>query len=59
MPLPGRIIESFPRVGDAYPKKAYHLAFLVCFVGMGMSVLFYRLSFLGFRSPENHPSRRS
>lgn len=59
MPLLGRIIESFPRAGDAYPKEAYHLAFLVCLIGMGMSVLFHRLTSSGFRSTEARPSRRS
>ncbi|MBM4325441.1 MAG: MFS transporter, partial [Deltaproteobacteria bacterium] len=34
MPVIGKVIESFPRVNNAYPAEAYHLAFLICFVGM-------------------------
>lgn len=58
MPLLGRIIESYPRVGDAYPPQAYHLAFLVSFVGMGLSVIFYglsRRSIAQSRTPDHRP----
>jgi MFS family permease len=41
MPTMGKIIEFFPRINNAYPAKAYHLAFLVCFLGMAASLLFY------------------
>ena len=44
MPLLGRVIESFPRVNQAYPAQAYHLAFLICFLGMAASVTFYAFS---------------
>jgi len=44
MPAMGRIIESFPRVGSAYPAGAYHLSFLICFVGMTASLVFYGFS---------------
>jgi len=41
MPLLGKVIESFPRTNNAYPAEAYHLSFLICFVGMAASVIFY------------------
>lgn len=44
MPAMGKIIESFPRVGNAYPAEAYHLSFLICFVGMAASAVFYGFS---------------
>ena len=44
MPALGKIIESFPRIHQAYPPEAYHLAFLVCFLGMMMSLVFYAFS---------------
>jgi MFS family permease len=44
MPLLGRIIESFPRSNHAYPAEAYHLSFLICFLGMAASVIFYAFS---------------
>jgi predicted MFS family arabinose efflux permease len=44
MPLLGRVIEFFPRVDHAYPARAYHLAFLLCFLGMAASVIFYAFS---------------
>jgi MFS family permease len=44
MPLLGRIIESFPRVGHVYPAEAYHLSFLICFLGMAGSLAFYAFS---------------
>jgi len=44
MPVLGRVIQSFPRAGNAYPAEAYHLSFLVCFVGMSVSVIFYGFS---------------
>jgi hypothetical protein len=44
MPLLGRVIESFPRTGNSYPSEAYHLAFLVCFLGMAASLIFYAFS---------------
>ncbi len=44
MPALGRVIESFPRVGHSYPAGAYHLSFLICFLGMAGSVIFYAFS---------------
>ena len=44
MPLLGRVIEFFPRVDHAYPAQAYHVAFLICFLGMAASVIFYAFS---------------
>jgi len=44
MPALGKIIESFPRVDHAYPSEAYHLSFLICFLGMVISLIFYAFS---------------
>ncbi len=44
MPFLGKVIGSFPRVGQVYPAEAYHLAFLICFLGMAASVVFYAFS---------------
>lgn len=44
MPFLGKVIESFPRTGSSYPEEAYHLAFLICFLGMTASVIFYAFS---------------
>jgi MFS family permease len=44
MPLIGKVVESFPKTNHAYPAEAYHLAFLICFLGMGVSVIFYAFS---------------
>jgi sugar phosphate permease len=44
MPLLGRVIESFPRTGSSYPSGAYHLAFLICFLGMTAGLVFYAFS---------------
>lgn len=44
MPILGKVIESFPRSGAAYPAEAYHLAFFICFLGMTSSVIFYAFS---------------
>ena len=44
MPVLGKIIESFPRVNQAYPAGAYHLSFLICFLGMAASLFFYAFS---------------
>ena len=40
----GKIIESFPRVDHGYPPEAYHLSFLICFLGMVVSLIFYAFS---------------
>jgi len=44
MPALGKIIQSFPRIGNSYPAEAYHLSFFICFVGMAGSLVFYALS---------------
>jgi MFS family permease len=44
MPALGKIIESFPRVDHAYPSEAYHFSFLICFLGMIVSLIFYGFS---------------
>ena len=44
MPVIGKVIESFPRVNNVYPADAYHLAFLICFIGMSASAIFYAFS---------------
>jgi MFS family permease len=44
MPALGKIIESFPRMGHSYPAEAYHLSFLICFLGMAASLVFYAFS---------------
>ena len=44
MPAMGKIIESFPKVDHSYPAEAYHLSFLICFVGMAVSLIFYAFS---------------
>jgi MFS family permease len=44
MPLMGRIIGSYPRSGNSYPAEAYHFAFLICFLGMAASLVFYAFS---------------
>jgi len=38
------VIESFPRTGSSYPAEAYHLSFLICFLGMTASLVFYAFS---------------
>jgi len=44
MPALGKIIEAFPRIGYSYPAEAYHLSFLICFIGMAASLIFYAFS---------------
>ena len=44
MPTLGKVIQSFPRTGNVYPAEAYHLSFLVCFLGMAASLIFYAFS---------------
>jgi MFS family permease len=44
MPLMGKVIESFPRSGGAYPGEAYHTSFLVCILCMVASLIFYAFS---------------
>jgi MFS family permease len=44
MPALGGVIKSFPRTGSSYPAEAYHLSFLICFLGMTASLIFYAFS---------------
>ncbi len=44
MPVMGKVIGSFPTVDHAYPPEAYHLSFLICFLGMVASLIFYSFS---------------
>jgi MFS family permease len=44
MPALGKIIDSYPRMGHSYPTEAYHLSFLICFLGMAASIIFYAFS---------------
>ena len=44
MPLLGKVVESYPRTGNLYPAEAYHTAFLICFLGMAASLIFYAFS---------------
>ncbi len=44
MPALGKIIESFQHEGRSYPAEAYHFSFLVCFLGMAISLVFYAFS---------------
>jgi MFS family permease len=44
MPAMGKIIESFHRTNYGYPAEAYHLSFLICFLGMAASLVFYAFS---------------
>jgi MFS family permease len=37
----GKLIELFPRSGNAYPPEAYQLSFLICFLSMAVSLVFY------------------
>jgi sugar phosphate permease len=57
MPLLGKVIESFPRTGPSYPAEAYHFSFLICFLSMAASVIFYgfskKSSEFGVRSSES------
>ncbi len=40
----GKVIEYFPRTNHTYPAEAYHFAFLICFLVMAASTIFYAFS---------------
>jgi MFS family permease len=40
----GKIVELFPRSGSSYPPIAYKVCFVICFLGMAASLLFYAFS---------------
>ena len=44
MPVLGKVIESYPRAGNSYPREAYHLSFLICSLGVAASLIFYAFS---------------
>ena len=44
MPLLGKIIESFQLPDHSYPPEAYHFSFLICFLSMVASLLYYSFS---------------
>jgi len=44
MPLLGKIIESFQLPDHSYPPEAYHVSFLICFLSMAASLVFYAFS---------------
>ena len=44
MPLLGKIIETFQLPDHSYPPEAYHLSFLICFLSMVASLVFYGFS---------------
>jgi MFS family permease len=44
MPLLGKVIQSFPKIGHTYPVESYHLSFLICFLSMLISLIFYTFS---------------
>lgn len=46
----GILIDIFPHSGHSYPPFAYHLAFLVCFLSMAASLVFYAFSRPGNRA---------
>ena len=40
----GKIVELFPRTGTSYPPIAYKVCFLICFLCMTASMVFYAFS---------------
>jgi MFS family permease len=58
MQLMGKAIQLFPHTGQSYSQSAYHFSFLICFVSMAASLIFYAFSkkdmgFLKNRSPSS------
>lgn len=51
----GKIVELFPRTGNSYPPIAYKVCFLICFLCMAASLLFYAFSHAKALPP---PSRK-
>ena len=51
-PVLGIVIEAATSKGMSYSPAAYHLAFLICFLGMAISLAFYAFSKSRMRSPE-------
>jgi sugar phosphate permease len=44
MPALGKVIQAFHHPDHSYPAQAYHLSFLICFLCMTMSLIFYAFS---------------
>lgn len=44
MPVLGMVVEAFAGGSGSPPAQAYHLAFLICFLGMTASLIFYAFS---------------
>ena len=44
MPVLGKVIEAFSPGGGTNSPQAFHLAFLVCCIGMASSIIFYAFS---------------
>lgn len=44
MPALGKIIDYFPHTEQSYQPFAYHLSFLICFLSMAASLVFYAFS---------------
>ncbi len=40
----GKVIEAFPRTGQVYSQFAYQAAFMICFISMAGSLVFYAFS---------------
>ena len=44
MPTLGKVIQTFHHQDHSYPAHAYHLSFLICFLCMIISLIFYTFS---------------
>ncbi len=44
MPALGKVIQALQNPDHSYPAQAYHLSFLICFLCMTMSLIFYAFS---------------
>jgi MFS family permease len=44
MQLMGKVIELFPHTGQAYSLTAYRTSFLICFISMAVSLIWYAFS---------------
>jgi sugar phosphate permease len=44
MPILGKVIQAFHHPDHSYPAQAFHLSFLICFLCMTMSLIFYAFS---------------
>jgi hypothetical protein len=44
MPALGKVIQASHHQEHSYPAQAYHLSFLICFLCMTISLIFYAFS---------------